>query len=308
MWLSGKRNPSNNNHGAGCTLSAATAAFIGLGHSLPDALILSKMYVNQGIRLSEQYGAGPGPLEHRPMMFDPQDRPHVSTQFEANPNFSGLGLSFPSCDDPLGLYPVVDSAEWVERLSVLPGITAIQLRIKDMPEEAAAKIIKTAVEQAKKHGVRLFVNDHWRLAISMGAHGVHLGQEDLGQADLKAIAKAGLHLGISTHSAYEMLHALSMSPSYVAFGPIYHTQSKVLHFAPKGIDDLDLYRKIASIPIVAIGGINKTNIDEVASVNPSGIAMISGVLSEENPEQAIAQMLSSMKNQATKTEKKGVTS
>ena len=96
---------------------------------------------------------------------------------------------------PLGLYPIVDSSDWLKKL--LPtGVSTIQLRIKD--KALNENEIKTAITLAKQYHTRLFINDHWELAIQHGAYGVHLGQEDLHKVDTKN-SGCGLRLGVSTH-------------------------------------------------------------------------------------------------------------
>jgi thiamine-phosphate pyrophosphorylase len=79
------------------------------------------------------------------------------------------------------------------------------------------------------------INDYWRAAIVAGAEHVHLGQEDLAEADVNEIRKAGLTLGLSTHDDTELETALAAEPDYVALGPIFPTTLKSMRFAPQGI-------------------------------------------------------------------------
>ena len=103
---------------------------------------------------------------------------------------------------------------------------------------------------------KLVVNDYWRAAIVAGAKHLHLGQEDLADADLKAIRDAGLTLGISTHDDAELETALRAKPDYIALGPIFPTTLKSMRFAPQGIAKITEWKKrIGNIPLVAIGGI-----------------------------------------------------
>ena len=137
-----------------------------------------------------------------------------------------MSVAFPPCGPTrLGLYPVVDSYDWVQRLLPL-GVTTLQLRIKDKPHDFLKKEIQASIALAKHYGARLFINDYWALAIACGAYGVHLGQEDLDTADLKAIQQAGSRLGISTHGDAEFVRAQTYQPSYIACGPIFPTTSK----------------------------------------------------------------------------------
>ncbi len=137
----------------------------------------------------------------------------------------------------------------------------------------------------------MFINDHWQLAIEHGAYGVHLGQEDLQTADLPAIAKAGLHLGISTHSYFEAAKAKSYHPSYVALGPIFETTCKSMTFGPQGFDRISEWRGFFEQGLVAIGGLQLQHAQEVAKRGADGLALISDVLKASNPHQRVAEWL-----------------
>lgn len=189
-------------------------------------------------------------------------------------------MRFPDCvnDKPLGIYPVVDRADKLEPLYEC-GISTAQLRVKDLRGEALENEIIKAIKISQKYDVRLFINDYWELAIKNGAYGIHLGQEDILEANIEAIYNAGIRLGISTHTPKEIKIALNIQPSYVAIGPIFETTSKKMVYNPVGIEDLKNWAKVVDYPIVAIGGINSSNIRDVLETKTaSGIAMISGVL------------------------------
>lgn len=146
------------------------------------------------------------------------------------------GIRFPKCDlEALTFYPIVNSNYWLEKLLAV-GVKTIQLRIKDLQGKELEDEIKIGVKIAERYKTKLFINDYWKLAIRYNAYGVHLGQEDLVNADCQAIARAGIRLGISTHSYYELARAYALRPSYIACGPIFPTTSKQMPFAPQGID------------------------------------------------------------------------
>jgi thiamine-phosphate pyrophosphorylase len=152
-------------------------------------------------------------------------------------------------------YPVVPSAEWVARL-VPAGARFIQLRIKDRPEAELRREVREAQAICAKHGAQLIVNDYWRIAIDEKCPWVHLGQEDLVEADTGAIRRAGLLLGVSTHDHAELDKGLSVDPDYVALGPIYPTLLKKMPFAPQGLDRIGEWKKlVGKKPLVAIGGL-----------------------------------------------------
>ncbi|MEC8428179.1 MAG: thiamine phosphate synthase, partial [Pseudomonadota bacterium] len=205
-------------------------------------------------------------------------------------------LQFPSCvgnGEPgtLGLYPIVDSADWLERL--LPqGVTTAQLRVKHLQGEALAREIERAVAIGKQHNCRLFINDYWQLAIEKGAYGVHLGQEDLETADLLAIQRAGLRLGLSNHCHWEVARALAVQPSYIACGPTFATTTKDMPWVPHGLEGLDYWVKaLPDYPLVSIAGINDHNIRDIADTGVSGIAMITAITLDQDPEAKTRQLM-----------------
>src|ERR1700729_3020491 len=156
---------------------------------------------------------------------------------------------------PDRFYPVVDSVAWVARLAAL-GVGTVQLRAKDLDDSRALQIVTDALAAVSGTATKLVVNDYWRAAIVAGARHLHLGQEDLADADLAAIRDAGLTLGISTHDDEELATALRARPDYVALGPIFPTTLKSMRFAPQGVPKITEWKKrIGNIPLVAIGGI-----------------------------------------------------
>lgn len=281
FWLISKRYPQKNYRGTGCVFSSGVSASLASGYEMKDALVIAKMMVSRGIRLSKEITNDIAYLHHDGVLDDINDLPYLS------PSENHEKILFPPCDE-IGLYPVVDNCEWLRKLLPL-GIKTIQLRIKQKNPEQE---IKSAIELAKKYQAKLFINDHWELAIAHGAYGVHLGQEDLHTADIKKIHAAGLHLGISTHCYHEIARAYAYQPSYFAFGPIYHTNTKVMAFSPQGIEKLSWYRKLLkSHNIVAIGGINENNIADVLQTGVDGVALISAITNAINPENATRQLL-----------------
>ena len=191
----------------------------------------------------------------------------------------------------LGLYVIVDSYEWIERLSH-DGVKTLQIRIKDRSPEQAEEEIARCIALAKQHQVRLFVDDFWQLATKYQAYGVHLGQEDLLTADLNAIQQAGLRLGVSTHNREEIELVLPLRPSYIALGHIFPTQSKIMPSAPQGIANLAAQVKdLGDIPTVAIGGITASHFADVLATGVGSIAVISAVTQAEDWQSAVKNLL-----------------
>lgn len=181
-------------------------------------------------------------------------------------------------------YPIVDSAAWVTRLVPL-GIKLIQLRIKDMAEGPLRMEIRRAKAICTSYGCQLVVNDHWKLVIEEGCSFVHLGQEDLSKADVAAIRRAGLKLGLSTHDDAELAIALAAEPDYVALGPIYPTVLKKMKWAPQGLDRIaDWKRRIGHIPLVAIGGLNLDRLPGIFHHGADSAAVVTDICRNPNPE------------------------
>jgi thiamine-phosphate pyrophosphorylase len=193
---------------------------------------------------------------------------------------------------PDRFYPVVDSVAWVARLALL-GVGTIQLRAKNLSESDAVQIVMDALEMIRGTEAKLVVNDYWRAAIIAGASHVHLGQEDLAGADLKAIRTAGLTLGISTHDDEELATALRAQPDYIALGPIFPTTLKSMRFAPQGIPKITEWKqRIGNIPLVAIGGIKLEQAREIFSAGADSIAVVSDITQNPDPDARVRAWLS----------------
>jgi len=181
-------------------------------------------------------------------------------------------------------YPIVDSAAWVARL-LGAGARLVQLRIKDKDEAAVGRETREALAICRKAGATLVVNDYWRIAIAEGAEWVHLGQEDLDTADLAAIRRAGLKLGVSTHDHAELERGLKAGPDYVALGPIYPTISKEEPLGPQGLAKLTEWkRRVAPLPLCAIGGLDLERGKLCLAAGADIVSMISDITLNADPE------------------------
>jgi thiamine-phosphate pyrophosphorylase len=189
---------------------------------------------------------------------------------------NGAGL------DPF--YPIVDSAVWVARL-VSAGALFIQLRVKDEDEDTIARETREALSVCAGSRAALVVNDYWRVAIDEGAPWVHLGQGDLDHADVGAIRKAGLKLGVSTHDEAELERALKLEPDYVALGPIYFTRLKAMAFAPQGLERIGEWkRRIGAIPLVAVGGLNAERAKLCLAAGADVVSVVTDITLHPDPE------------------------
>ncbi len=192
---------------------------------------------------------------------------------------------------PDRFYPVVDSVAWVARLAKL-GVGTVQLRAKELDDGAALQIVSDALAVTKDTRTKLVINDYWRAAIVAGAKHLHLGQEDLAEADLGAIRDAGLTLGISTHDDDELSTALRARPDYIALGPIFPTTLKSMRFAPQGIPKITEWKKrIGNIPLVAIGGIKLEQAAAIFAAGADSIAVVSDVTQNADPDSRVRDWL-----------------
>ncbi|WP_035415259.1 thiamine phosphate synthase [Ferrimonas kyonanensis] len=284
--MDGERLAVDNTHGSGCTLASALACFLALGYDREDALVLTRAYLHQGLLQSYRPGQGQGPLARTGWPEQMAAFPRVPLAGDALEQQFGFAgpfrqplTPFARCDSlTLGIYPVVDSVAWVERL-LAQGVRTLQLRVKGLDETQARPLVQQAVALARRCQARLFINDYWQLAIDCGAYGVHLGQEDMVDADLEAIARAGLKLGLSTHGYFEILRAVQLNPSYVALGHIFPTTTKQMPSQPQGLTRLRRYNRLLAgqWPTVAIGGIDLHRAEPVSRCGVGSVAVVRAV-------------------------------
>jgi thiamine-phosphate pyrophosphorylase len=188
-------------------------------------------------------------------------------------------------------YPIVPDAAWLKRLVPL-GVKTVQLRVKDAAPDALAREIAAGLDECRRHGCQLIVNDYWREALDAGADFVHLGQEDLAGADLAALKGRGVRLGISTHSPEELATALAARPDYVALGPIYETKLKAMQWAPQGLDRIaEWRRRIGDLPLVAIGGLTPERAEAVLAAGADSLAVVTDFITHADPEARVRQWL-----------------
>ncbi len=272
-------------------LSAVLASFMLWGKRSCDALVLSLAYLQQiqAIDTSATINFSLSAQRKHPTVFQWP----VKLQYfpQLNTDISSVSLQpFNKTDSlKLGLYPVVDSIEWLERLLKL-GIKTIQLRIKDTEPSDLEPLVAQAATLGQHYKARLFINDYWRLAIKYKCYGVHLGQEDIGECDLNAIQQAGLRLGISTHSEYEWLRAIAINPSYIAMGAVYPTLTKPAMVI--GLSNLQHWCTTLAehFPVVAIGGIKLDNIEAIIATGVGSVALVTAITHADDYRQATAQL------------------
>ena len=287
-WLAGTRIATRHTHGTGCSFATAAACGIALGFVAADALVLAKMASSHAIANAWSAGDGAGPVMARDGFASAPERlPLLS--WSDTPDFPAARCVQPASRKPLGLYAIVDTAERVCHV-LDAGVRCVQLRIKrpDEPDEPGAPWhehvrdeVARAASACDAAGAELFVNDHWQLALELSVRGVHLGQEDLlalTEAQRNGLRDGRIDLGISSHSLWELCRAASMSPRYIACGPVWPTLTKAMPWKPQGLHNLAWWSAMSPAPVVAIGGILSPEQAEVAAqCGASGVCIVRAI-------------------------------
>ena len=185
------------------------------------------------------------------------------------------------------IYPITDTAlsslshtEQVKRL-VAGGATLIQLREKNNSGCAFYADAADAIRIARLTGANVIINDRIDVALALGADGVHLGQTDMPVTAARCLLGDDSIIGFSTHNIEQVKAALNLPIDYLAFGPIFPTQSKRNPDPVAGLDALGLIKSInGRLPVVAIGGIDKSNVVEALSAGADSAAIISAIVAD----------------------------
>ena len=184
---------------------------------------------------------------------------------------------------PARFYLIVDNAECLAQFLPL-GVECVQLRIKSASKQALRTEIRLAKQLCDEVDCQLVVNDYWQLAIEEGCNGLHLGQEDLDDADMTAITAAGIRYGISTHDKAELQRAMALNPHYIALGPVYATLLKKMPWRPQGLEKLARWKqRIGKIPLVAIGGFTPERAAGAFAAGADSICVVTDIAQHNDP-------------------------
>ncbi|MGB0833160.1 MAG: thiamine phosphate synthase [Psychrobium sp.] len=291
--LSQQLTQSENRRGSGCIMASLIAGFVAKQYTFCDAITFASGVMHNAYRDAQPLGYSKGGALNLSRDISVDNLPKIVSFNEMHwQQLASYDSAFAPCPPELGLYPVVDSIDWLERL-LKQGIKTIQLRAKDLSETQAEPLIVQAIALGQQYKARVFINDYWRLAIKHQAYGVHLGQEDMAIADLAAINSAGLRLGLSTHGLFEALWAAQFMPSYVALGHIFATQTKDMPSKPQGLDKLAAQVNIfkGAVPLTAIGGISRERVPAVAATGVSSVALVTAITKADDPEQVTDELM-----------------
>ena len=260
---------------------------LALDFPLEDALVLARAASNVS------RGTWPSHYQEFPIPVLEDKRLGISVGW----THQGTSLSFPDLTKKsLGLYPVVDDVDWIERLLKL-GINTVQLRIKNPQQADLEHQVARSIVLGRQYQAQVFINDYWQLALKHGAFGVHLGQEDIEESNLSQLSKAGIKIGLSTHGYYELLRIVQINPSYIALGHIFPTTTKQMPSKPQGLVRLALYQQLIDTipyseeligyPTVAIGGIDQSTAEQVWDCGVSSLAVVRANTLAQDPKAVI---------------------
>ncbi len=188
-------------------------------------------------------------------------------------------------------YPIFDHSDWLRRMLPL-GVKLVQLRIKAQPGDVVRREIATSRDLCVAHGAVLVVNDYWQAAMDLDCEWIHLGQEDLDDADLAAIRKAGLKLGVSTHDDDELERVLAMAPDYVALGPVYPTILKKMKWHQQGLPRVTEWKaRVGMTPLVGIGGMSVERASGVLAAGADIVSAVTDITLNADPEARVRQWI-----------------
>ncbi len=191
-------------------------------------------------------------------------------------------------------YPIFEDTEWLARMLPL-GVKFVQLRIKDRPEAEVREQVREGLALARRHDAMLVVNDYWRIAIDEGADWIHLGQEDLAEADMAAIRRAGLRVGVSTHDHEELERALAVDPDYVALGPVYPTILKKMKWHEQGLERVTEWKRLVGArPLCAIGGMTPARAADALAAGADLVSVVTDITLNPDPEARVREWLESL--------------
>ena len=188
------------------------------------------------------------------------------------------------------LYAVTDRA-WMGKQSLYQqvecalkgGATCVQLREKELDDEAFLNEAMEISALCRKYGVPFFINDNVEIAIKCRADGIHVGQEDMEASKVRKRVGSDMMIGVSVHSVEEALEAVKNGADCLGVGAMFSTSTKTdVNVMPK--ETLRNICAAVDIPVVAIGGINKSNISQLAGTGVNGVALVSAIFAADDIE------------------------
>jgi len=175
------------------------------------------------------------------------------------------------------------------------GVTAMQFREKDLSLHEQLQLAAEIRSVAKQYKMQFFVNDRVDLCLALDAEGVHLPASGLPVAVAREMLGGSKLIGVSCHSLEEVQRAEWEGADFAVLGPVYDTPSKRPYGRPLGIDLFSKVRRCTTLPLFAIGGVNRSKLKEVLDAGADGIALISAILSSPDVYRECQQLIGEMK-------------
>ena len=171
------------------------------------------------------------------------------------------------------------------------GIRGVQLREKDLSSRELYELAYDMRKLTAKYDAKLIINDRVDVALAVEADGVHLGLNSLPIHRVRKLLGSNRLIGISCHNQVNAIMAQENGADFITFGPVYYTASKANYGKPVGVEKLETVSQLLQIPVFALGGIKKTNINEVLAAGATGIALVSALIASDDPKSEAEEML-----------------
>lgn len=178
----------------------------------------------------------------------------------------------------------------VVRQAVAGGITCVQLREKHCSTREFIDQARALQPLLKDKRIPLIINDRLDVALAVGADGIHLGQQDMALADARKIVGQTMVIGISAESVADAIRAEQQGADYIGVSPVFATPTKTDTAEALGLEGIQKIRRAVTIPIVGIGGVNQRSAGAVLGAGADGIAVVSAIVSADDPKQAAADL------------------
>lgn len=175
--------------------------------------------------------------------------------------------------------------------ALIGGVRMVQLREKDLTAAELWPIAQQLRALTLRFTAKLFINDRIDLALACGADGVHLGGHSLPVSEVRKLVGPDRMIAVSTHSQADISQATSQGADFLTFGPVFHTPSKAAYGPPQGLGQLQQACEQTRLPILALGGLKTEHVSTVLSHGASGIALISAIISDDDPKTITQQFI-----------------
>jgi len=186
------------------------------------------------------------------------------------------------------LLDVVDQA-------VQGGVTAVQLREKRLATREFVQLGRELKKRLQPRNIPLFINDRLDVAQTVGADGIHVGQEDMHAIDVRSLIGTTMAVGLSVNSARDVHEANTLDVDYLGAGPVFSTATKDDAKEALGIDGLQALVSLSRHPVVAIGSIKAANVTRVIKTGVRGVAVVSAVCAADSPNRSAAELIQAIR-------------